>query len=369
MAPCTFTRERRPLTTLTGSDDRDLTAALAATVAAATEERRALRIVGGDTKAFYGRRPTGEPLAVSDHRGVISYDPSELVITARAGTPIAEVESLLGLHGQMLAFEPPILGPASTLGGVVAAGLSGPRRPFAGAVRDSVLGVTVLDGCGRSLRMGGTVFKNVAGFDGFRLMAGALGCLGVLLDVSIRVAPRPRAEASCSFDIDWTAARERITALMRTPVPLSGAAHDGERLHLRFSGPAAAVEAATKAAGGDETPELFWKHLRNRSTGPLTAPRLWRLSVPRTAQLDALPGRWLRDWAGGEIWLESGESAARIRTLAADVRGHAMLYRGATAGEAVFAPLPDGLLALPRRLKSAFDPAGVFNPGRMYEEL
>jgi glycolate oxidase FAD binding subunit len=342
---------------------------LAEQVRAASAARTPLRIVGGDTKAFLGRPVAGELLDVSGHRGVVDYEPSELVITARAGTPILEIEALLAQRGQRLAFEPPVLGPASTLGGVVAAGFAGPWRPFAGAVRDSVLGVTVLNGKGEALRLGGTVFKNVAGFDGFRLMAGALGCLGVLLDVSLRVAPIPAAEISRSFDLTWPDAQARLTSLMRRPLPLSGAAHDGEHLHLRFSGPVGAVEEAAAELGGEPTPAHFWEDLRHRRTGVLAAPRLWRLSVPRTAQLAGLPGAAMRDWAGAEIWLASSAPVGRLRRLAADAGGHATLYRGAAPGEEVFTPLPGPLLALHQRLKAAFDPAGVFNPGRMYEDL
>jgi glycolate oxidase FAD binding subunit len=343
--------------------------ALAERVRAASAARTPLRIVGGDTKAFHGRSFAGERLDISGHRGVVDYEPSELVITARAGTPIREIEALLAQRGQRLAFEPPVLGPASTLGGVVAAGFAGPRRPFAGAVRDSVLGVTVLNGKGEALRFGGTVFKNVAGFDGFRLMVGALGCLGVLLEASLRVAPIPAAELSRSFELPWPIAQARLTALMRLPLPLSGAAHDGERLHVRFSGPTEAVRAAANDLGGEETPASFWEDLRHRRLGPLTAPRLWRLAVSRTAHVDDLPGPAIRDWAGGEIWLASDAPADRIRPLAAAAGGHATLYRGAAPGEEVFTPLPPALLALHKRLKAAFDPSGVFNPGRMYEGL
>ena len=365
----TIVRERRRLPTSTASETADIAEALAETVRQASAERRPLRIVGGDTKAFHGRAVMGEPLDLSGHRGVVDYEPSELVITARAGTPILEIEALLARHGQMLAFEPPVLGPGSTLGGMVAAGFSGPRRPFAGAVRDSVLGVTVLNGKGEALRLGGTVFKNVAGFDGFRLMAGALGCLGVLLEISIRVAPIPAAESSHGFETDWPQAQAMITALMRRPVPLSGAAHDGRRLYLRLSGAAAAVSQTGAEIGGDATPDDFWSDLRHRRLGPLIRPRVWRLSVPRTAVLPDLPGRWLRDWAGGEIWLESEAGADRIRGMTAAAGGHATIYRGARPGETVFTPLPAGLFAIHRRLKGAFDPVGIFNPGRMYEGL
>jgi glycolate oxidase FAD binding subunit len=347
----------------------DTAAQIAQAVRDATAARRPLRIVGGDTKAFFGRPVDGERLDMSIHSGVASYDPSELVITAKAGTPVAEIEALLAQRGQCLAFEPPVLGAASTLGGVVAAGFAGPRRLFAGGVRDSILGVTVMDGHGQSLRLGGTVFKNVAGFDGFRLMAGALGCLGVLMEVSIRVAPTPAAETSRSFETTWAAARGMITDLMRRPLPLSGVAHDGTRLHLRLSGARGAVEALCAEIGGEVTPEGFWAALRDRRLPVLDAPRLWRLSLPPHAALDDLPGRWLRDWAGAEIWLETDAPASRVRALAATAGGHATLYRGAAAGEAVFTPLPAGLMALHQRLKTVFDPAGVFNPGRMYEGL
>jgi glycolate oxidase FAD binding subunit len=357
------------LPTSTGSSDSDRTEALAGAVRTASARRTALRIVGGDTKAFYGRAVEGEALDISGHRGVTSYEPSELVITARAGTPITDIEALLAEHGQMLAFEPPVFGPASTLGGVAAAGMSGPARPFAGAVRDFVLGVTVLDGEGRALRLGGTVFKNVAGFDGFRLMAGALGCLGVLLDVSLRVAPRPRAEVSLAFDEDWPTARRRILGLMRQPLPLSGVCHDGERLYLRLGGPEGAVAATAKALGGEEMPMGFWRGVRHMTLPPLSAPRLWRLSLPPAAAPVGLEGRWFRDWGGGLVWLESEAPADDIRAAAATVGGHATLFRGARPGETVFTPLPAPLLALHRRLKAAFDPAGVFNPGRMYQEL
>ena len=353
----------------TACRDCDLNEALAQAVRGASARGAPLRIIGGDTKAFLGRRTDGEVLEVSGHRDVTDYEPSELVITARAGTPISQIEAMLTAEGQMLAFEPPVLGPASTLGGVVAAGLAGPRRPFVGAVRDFVLGVTVLDGRGRSLRLGGTVFKNVAGFDGFRLMAGALGCLGVLLDVSLRLTPRPRAEVSLAFETNWPAARRRIGELMRRPLPLSGACHDGERLRLRLSGPEAAVAAAARELGGEETPAPLWDQVRNLSLGPLAAPRLWRLSVPQGAAIDGLGGRWLWDWGGAQRWLATDEEAERVRAAAAAAGGHATLFRGARPDEAVFTPLARPLMDLHRRLKAVFDPAGVLNPGRMYEGL
>jgi glycolate oxidase FAD binding subunit len=347
----------------------DLRASLAEAVRAASADRRPLEIVGGGTKRFYGRAVRGEPLDLAGHAGIVDYEPSELVITARAGTRLAEIEASLAEHGQVLAFEPLDFGSASTLGGVVAASLSGPRRPFAGAVRDSILGVTVLDGEGRANRLGGTVFKNVAGFDAFRLQAGALGALGVLLDVSLRVSPRPASEATLRLDEPWSTAAARLKVLMRGPSPLSGALHDGTSLWLRLSGAPAAVHSAAHAIGGEASDGVIWDRARRMDLPVLSARRLWRLSLPRTCRLHDLPGETVRDWAGSQVWLASDASAETIRALAREAGGHAVLFRGAGMDEDVFEPLPGPLLALHRRIKAAFDPAGVFNPGRMYEGL
>ena len=366
---------RSPLRISTASEARagpgvDLTPELVEAVGAAAAQGRALRILGGGTRAFYGRRVTAEPLDVSGHRGVVDYDPTELVVTARAGTPILEIEALLAEHGQMLAFEPPVFGRASTLGGTVAAGLSGPRRPFAGALRDAVLGVTVLDGRGERLRLGGVVFKNVAGFDGFRLMAGALGCLGVLLDVSLRVAPRPRRETAISLPVGPEAAARTMLDLMRLPTPLSGAAYDGERLRVRLSGGEQGVAAAQARVGGEPDALEFWQDLRHLTLPFFDQPgSLWRLSVPATAPPLAVDGRWLIDWGGAQRWLVTEAPAEAVRRAAQEAGGHATLLRGDSPDGEVFTPLPAPLLALHRRLKAAFDPAGVFNPGRMYADL
>ncbi len=351
------------------ASDADISGVLANRVREATARRTPLRIVGGDTKRFYGRQVDGEALNVAAHRGVMSYDPSELVITARAGTPVLEIVALLAGHGQMLAFEPPVFGAASTIGGVVAAGLAGPRRPFAGAVRDFVLGVTVLDGRGDALRLGGTVFKNVAGFDGFRLMAGAHGCLGVLLDVSLRVSPKPVAEQSVTVAEDWPASRTRLGGLMGRQTPLSAAMHDGKLLHLRFSGSNAGVERAVLDCGGQSNTAIDWEDARDFMLPIFTRERLWRLSIPHARPMPDLGGERVIDWAGSQLWLSTDASATEVRTACARVGGHATLFRGAQPGEEVFTPLAPPLLALHKRIKAAFDPAGVFNPGRMYEGL
>jgi len=351
--------------------DGDTVTALADQVRRAAAAETPLRIVGGDTKAFYGRRTEGgEPLSVAGHRGIVAYDPSELVVVARAGTPLAEIEAAVAANGQMLAFEPPRLGAASTIGGVVAAGLAGPRRPFAGAVRDCVLGATILDGRGQALRFGGQVFKNVAGFDAFRLMAGALGCLGVILEVSLRLAPKPRRETALALELGAAAARTRLAELMRGPTPLSGAFHDGARLHVRLSGGEAGVDAAAAALGGEAEELSFWDQVRDFAHPALSgdAP-LWRLSLPQTATIPAVGDVAAWDWAGAQVWLRTDQPAEALWTAAAAAGGHATLFRGAGAGAEVFQPLAPTVLALHQRLKAAFDPAGVLNPGRMYAAL
>jgi glycolate oxidase FAD binding subunit len=349
------------------SEAADLTDALADQVRRAAADRTPLRIVGGDTKAFYGRRVGGEPLSLAGHAGIVSYDPSELVVTARAGTPLAEIEARLAEHGQRLAFEPPSFGAASTLGGVVAAGLSGQRRPFAGAVRDCVLGAVILDGQGRRLAFGGQVFKNVAGFDLFRLQAGALGCLGVILEVSLRVTPRPRREAGLALELPSAEARARVTQLMRRPTPLSGAFHDGARLHLRLSGGEAGVEAMARELGGEAEPIGIWDEARIGS--PPDGPPLWRLSLPQTAPIPDVGDQIGWDWAGGQAWFRSEATPQAIWDAAAKVGGHATLFSEAQPGAEVFQPLAPAMLALHQRLKAALDPAGVLNPGRMYGAL
>ncbi len=348
----------------------DLTATLADQVRTAAANRTPLRIVGGDTKAFYGRATAGAPLSLAGHRGIIACEPTELVLTARAGTPLTEIEDRLATHGQRLGFEPPHFGPASTIGGVVAAGLAGARRPFAGAVRDFVLGATVLDGRGEVLKFGGQVFKNVAGFDAFRLMAGALGGLGVILDVSLRVTPKPGLEVGLVLEMDAGAARSWLTRTLAGATPISGAFHHDERLHLRLSGGAAGVDGLARELGGEDEAPTFWDDLRAfdhpvfDGDGPL-----WRVTLPQTAGPFALGETVAWDWAGALRWVRSEAEPAAMWRAAAEAHGHATLWRGGVAGGEVFQPLPAGLLALHQRLKAAFDPAGVLNPGRMYGAL
>lgn len=338
---------------------------------AAAADGTQLRLRGGGSKDFYGEAAGGELFDTRQYRGIVSYEPTELVITARCGTPLAEVEKVLAEQGQMLAFEPPRFGEA-TIGGCLAAGLAGPRRAQAGPVRDFVLGTRLMDSRGRAMEFGGQVMKNVAGYDLSRLLAGSLGILGLILEVSFKVLPAPVRESTLCLAVDQTEALALTSAWRRQPLPISATAwHDGQ-LTVRLSGAAAAVEAAARKLGGEpvvkDQAESFWQQLREQQLaffrtgdGPL-----WQLSVP--ANTGTLPLEDpLLEWHGTRRWLRSHKPAAEIRELARAAGGHATQFRGGEDG--VFQPLPGELMALHRRLKAQFDPEGIFNPGRMYPDL
>jgi glycolate oxidase FAD binding subunit len=341
--------------------------------AAATGGRR-LRIRGGGTKDFYGQALEGETLDTRTYAGVVAYDPTELVITVRGGTPLAEVERVLAERRQMLAFEPPHFGAGATIGGAVAAGLSGPRRAAAGAVRDFVLGARMMDGRGADLAFGGRVMKNVAGYDVSRVMAGALGTLGVILEASLKVLPLPVAEATLKFEMPRDKAIEAVNRWGGRPLPISATAYDDGDLSVRLSGAAAAVREACATLGGERVPDdpatRFWTGIREQ-TDPFFGgdEPLWRLAVPSTTPPLALEGRELVEWGGALRWLKSRAEARTIREAAARAGGHATLFRGGDKSAGVFHPLAPALARIHQRLKAEFDPHGVLNRGRMYPDL
>ncbi len=355
-------------------------------VQAARADRTPLDIRGGGSKAFYGGVPRGEPLEMRELAGVSSYEPTELVVTVRAGTPLAELEALLAERGQCLAFEPPRFSSSSTVGGAVAAGLSGPSRASAGSVRDHVLGATLLNGRGELLSFGGQVMKNVAGYDVSRLLAGSLGVLGAICELSLKVLPLPTARATLRFEMDEAQALAQLNRWGGQALPIDASAwHRGELL-LRLSGARAAVEAASVRLGGEPldaaTAATRWDALRDQrdayfqlSDGDLAeGEALWRLSLPSTAPPlklpRALPGDGLIEWGGAQRWWRGRTAdAAAVRAVAAAVGGHASLFRGSDKSAGVFAPLAPPLLRIHRGLKQAFDPEGLFNPGRLYADL
>ncbi|HEN8710544.1 TPA: glycolate oxidase subunit GlcE [Pseudomonas putida] len=347
--------------------DRDMSQDLLEQVNQALTLNTPLRIQGSNSKAMLGRPVAGEIVDTRGHRGIVSYDPTELVLTARAGTPLQEIEAALFEAGQMLPCEPPHLGAGATLGGVVAAGLSGPRRPWAGSVRDYVLGTRVITGHGKLLRFGGEVMKNVAGYDVSRLMAGSFGCLGLLTEVSLKVLPRPRQCLSLRMPMARHQALAELAEWGQQPLPISAACHDGEALYLRLEGGEGSVQSARQRLGGDVLDSQFWSDLREQRLAFFEGPEpLWRLSLPiATAELD-LPGRQLIDWGGAQRWLKSNAPATAIRELAAKAGGHAIGY---AQGEHSSAPMPAALMRYHHALKQQLDPQGLFNPGRLYPDL
>jgi glycolate oxidase FAD binding subunit len=337
----------------------------------ACEKATPLRIRGAGSKDFYGGLLAGELLDVSAYRGVVAYEPSELFITAKCATPLAEIEELLAARGQMLAFEPPHFARA-TVGGCVASGLAGPRRQQAGGVRDFVLGVKLIDGRGQALDFGGQVMKNVAGYDVSRLVAGSMGTLGLIAEVTLKVLPRPQAEKTLAFDCDEATAIVKLNQWGGQPVPVSASFWHAGRLSLRLSGAFAAVEAASRKLGGEAVvnAENLWNSVREQTHSVFAAPLLWRLALPSATPPLPLKGLSAIEWGGAQRWYAG--DLPDIRAVAAGLGGHAVLYRAAESQrcrEGAFAPLTPGMLALHRRIKKTFDPKGILNPGRLYAEL
>lgn len=352
------------------SRDRDLTAELVDRIRRAREAGTPFYVAGGDTKPFLGRPVQGESLSLRGHCGILRYEPTELVLTARSGTPLSEIHDLLDEQGQWLPFEPPSLGSLATLGGTIACGLSGPARPFLGAARDFVLGIRLLDGNGQILHFGGEVIKNVAGYDVSRFLVGAQGTLGVFLEVSLKVGPLPPASDTLVHEEAPDASIRRLCRLAAEPLPFTGACHDGERLFLRLSGSRSGVEAAAERIGGERLtePDRFWQSVRERSHPFFRRPGpLWRLSLP-PATLPPAPGEGelFIDWGGAQRWWRGTAEPSVVWEWAKAVGGHATLLDSCRAQ---LQPLAAGLLSLHKRLKAAFDPKGILNPGRLYEGL
>ena len=332
------------------------------------------RLRGGGSKDFYGQTLEGEVFDTRAYAGIVAYEPSELVITACCGAKLTEIESAMSEHRQMLAFEPPHFGEAATLGGMVAAGLSGPRRQAAGALRDFVLGVKIMDGRGEALAFGGQVMKNVAGYDVSRLMAGSLGTLGLILEASLKALPLAAAEASLRLELPEDKAIAQLNRWGGKPLPISASAWTGGELGVRLSGAAAAVAAAREKIGGEPIDaaqaERFWAGIREQ-TDPFfgnDAP-LWRISVPSATPPLKLQGEQMIEWGGALRWLFSNADARTVREAAMRAGGHATLFRSSDKSVGVFQTLAPALMKIHRELKREFDPQGIFNRGRMYPEL
>lgn len=334
----------------------------------ARADRTPLRLHGSRTKDFYGEELNGEPFDVSGYQGIIDYEPTELVLRARCGTPLSSIEAELAAHGQILGFEPPCIGGDPTLGGIIATGLSGPRRMQAGACRDFVLGAALLDGDGELLRFGGQVMKNVAGFDVSRLLCGSLGIFGVITEASVKVLPAPATEETVRLEMGAGEAIEAFNRWGGRPLPISGAAWHEGAAWVRLSGAPSAVEAARAVIGGDRVfaslARRWWDALRHYTHPIFEEATVWRVSVPPTAPPLKLPYEPLIDWGGGLRWYGGDLSGFDVRGLAMSVGGTAARWRG-EGEEQRFHPLPRALTEIHKRLKRSFDPLGIFNPGRL----
>lgn len=340
------------------------------TIRKAAAERAQLRLRGGGSKDFYGLALIGDVLDTRAYTGIVEYEPTEMVVTARAGTPLREVEAALALGGQMLAFEPPYFSADATLGGSVAAGFSGPRRAYAGAARDFVLGVRMLNGLGEDLRFGGQVMKNVAGYDVSRLLAGSFGTLGLITEVSLKVLPLPEEERTLRFELDESRALDVINRWAAQPLPLSASCHADGVLHVRLSGAAPAVASAATRLGGETVAAgaAFWKSIRDQSHAFFAnAPALWRFSIKSTSAPLNL-GPQLHEWNGSLRWVAAPLEAAQAHTAAERAGGHATLFRGSDKRHGI-QKLPAGMLAVHKKLKRAFDPQGILGPGRIHADF
>jgi len=349
--------------------DSDFIRTLRTTVEKANASKQALEIQCGGSKKFYGNQISAKSLDVSGNAGIIDYEPSELFITARNGTLLSEIESTLAANNQILPFEPPYFSPTASLGGAVACGLSGPRRPYAGSLRDCILGVHIVNGMGEHLQFGGKVIKNVAGYDASRLMCGAFGTLGVLTQVSIKVAPRPQAEITLALEVKPDDALNKMNAWRQTQLPISATYYCNNTLHVRMAGLEKSVEKLHQEIGGEKIScsETFWKNIKNHEHEFFqTEQPLWRVIMPTNAPTPSVSGEACIEWNGGLRWIKSEENAEHVISQCQAINGHTSLFRSKSKPEDCLADINPKLKKLHLNLKSAFDPNRILNPGRMY---
>jgi glycolate oxidase FAD binding subunit len=344
----------------------------------AVRDNQALQIIGNNTKAFYGRKDNDQsetrtlPLHVAEHSGILDYQPTELTVTARAGTPLSEIIGVLAEHQQMLPFEPPVFDGRATLGGCVASAMAGPRRPWTGAVRDYLIGTRILTGEGKEIRLGGKVMKNVAGYDLFRPMAGALGTLGLMLDITLKLLPLPEQEVSYCMDTDADSMQQILRDLRRRSMPVSGASYHNEQFLLRLSGSISSIDDATNYLPAEmkETGMDYWQELNEHRLSFFDDKRpLYRLVVPAASPYETISGECSTDWGGALRWIKTSLQFDEVQQQTGELGGTASIYRNATVGEEVFSPLAAQLLDLHKRIKKVMDPAGILNPGRLYRDL
>lgn len=365
---------------MTISSNNTVSLNLCAQVKQAYNNKTPLHVTAGNSKLFYGNTVSGDELSLADNTGIIEYRPSELVITARSGTKLSDIENELSKNRQMLAYEPPSHTRSSTLGGSIACGLSGPRRPFAGAARDFVLGTTIINGKGELLKFGGQVMKNVAGYDASRLMVGAQGTLGVLIDISVKVLPKPESELTLRFDKPFDEAHKDLRNWIINGQPISASCYYDKCLFIRLSSTANSVTSAHKMMGGDVAQDEIWEQLQHQNhkffrqsdSDPRT---LWRISVPPATPAIATEYPQLTEWNGALRWISTNDDTGDdMFELAKQFNGHATRYTlnknpDNIKERKIFQALTGPMLALHQRIKKSFDPENILNPGRLYNEL
>ena len=344
----------------------DLVKQLQAQVLDARAQQQPLNIVGGDSKSFMGREPVGERLNIGEHSGIISYNPVELVLTAKAGTTLQEIQQVLAEHGQMLACDPPQYTEQATLGGSLAANLSGPSRPWAGSIRDHVLGLKLINGFGEHLNFGGQVMKNVAGYDVSRLQAGAMGTLGVITEISLKVLPKPEKTLTLCWDVDAKTALELMNQKAATPKPINAAFWHANKLYIKIAGASDAVDFTEACWDGQKVDSSIWQQLRDQQLSYFSKEQpLWRFSVNPVQPL-ALDEQMLIDWGGAQRWFSGAADKAEMEQIAEQAKGQVQLFSGGERSAEVLHTQSSTLQHIYRQLKTSFDPAGVFNPGRLY---
>jgi glycolate oxidase FAD binding subunit len=334
----------------------DVTSSLVESVNEAVNGRTPLYLAGSGTKPVK-RDTAGALLSLTDHSGIVAYEPQELVVTVRSGTPLVELEQVLRANRQCLPFEPPMFTGGGTVGGAVASGLSGPGRPWRGSVRDLVLGIEMINGLGEHLRFGGQVMKNVAGYDVSRLQTGAWGTLGVLLSVSLRVAPIPQQETTVVLEMSADDALRSVREWARSPMPVSATCYLDNHLSVRLAGAPSAVELAHKQIGGDQIDGETWSALRNHSHPFFRSDdQLWRLSVPPAST--PLKEGMLVEWAGAQRWWKTDVDDVHVHSLARKLGGRARRWN----------TRPEFTTSIERALKEAFDPLNILNPVTLHAD-
>ncbi len=350
------------------TDSNDISQHLVEQVKNAYDNQSAIKITAGNSKAFYGNAVSGETLDTTPHTGIIEYRPSELVITARSGTRLAEIEKTLADNDQTFAFEPLQHSDNTTIGGVIACGLSGPARGFGFSARDAVLGTTIINGKGESLKFGGQVMKNVAGYDASRLMVAAQGTLGVLLDISIKVKPRSESEITLAFEKSFAGAHDDLNNWIMQGLPVTASCFLDGQLLVRLSSTEGSTQKSQQLIGGEKRDNTVWSQLKQQTHPFFQQQSLWRVSVPATSALFADDCPQLIEWGGALRWINSQQD---MFTLAAEHGGHATRYNlnAETFTNDLFQPLQPQMLALQCRVKQSFDPENILNPGRLYRDL